>query len=131
MPCAKKRSISSGASSLRSSAAPASIPAAAVVSADSLNAAAQALNEWVDPATPSKIRMMLLFQGSGGLPYVASVHHVITQSFLVCGNSGHVNAATPSRVCMAEFQDAIRERHRIGDSGITASTEETAVNDFS
>ena len=74
--------------------------------------------------------MMLNYQGGGGLPYVASVHQLMTQCFLVCGNTGHADQATGGRVSPTDFQEAVRERHRIGHNGISAGTTEEAANDF-
>ena len=126
----KKVSIPQGASSLRSSASSSSIASTPPTPDNDLNASALALYEWVDPTKQSRIRMMLNYQGGGGLPYVASVHQLMTQCFLVYGNTGHEDQAAGGRVSVTEFQEAVRERHRIGHSGISAGTTEDAANDF-
>ena len=71
--------------------------------------------------------MMLNYQGGGGLPYVASVHQFITQCFMVYGNTGH-EEQNEGRVSVSEFQEAIRERHRIGDSGISTAALDGSVS---
>jgi hypothetical protein len=122
----KKVAVSSGAASLRSSAAPAQAPVSAKSPVE-LDRHAEVLFKFVDPTEVSRIRMMLNFQGGGGLPYCASVHHLVTQCFRQYGNKKHQDDAT---VSVSEFQAAIKERHRIGDSGITIPGASTAVDDY-
>ena len=78
------------------------------------------------PGGLSHIRMMLNYQGCGGLPYVTSVQHLVTQCFRTYGTKKHQDE--PS-VLLFEFQDAIKERHRIGDNGISAATSVTTSAD--
>ena len=49
---------------------------------------------------------------------------------MVYGNTGHEDQATGGRVSVSEFQEAIRERHRIRDTGISIAPDETVANDF-
>ena len=110
----KKVAYSSGAASLRRFAVPAEAPVSAR-DPQELERHAEVLYNFVDPPKVSRIRMMLNFQGGGGLPYCASVHHLVTQCFRQYGNKKHQDQAV---VCLSEFQAAIIERHRIGDNGI-------------
>ena len=110
----KKAAVVSGAASLRSSAAPAQAPVSMRTSTE-LDRHAEVLFKFVDPTQVSRIRMMLNFQGGGGLPYCASVHHLVTQCFRQYGNKKHQDDPA---VSVSEFQAAIKERHRIGDSGM-------------
>ena len=75
------------------------------------------LFEWMDHSKSSKIRMLLLWQGAGGLPYVASVHHRATQCFKYVGNALHANNDQKG-ITLEEWQLAVKERHRCGSSGI-------------
>ena len=70
---------------------------------------------------------MLNLQSCGGLPYVASVHHLVTQFFREYRNKKHQDDIT---VSVTEFQVAIKERHRIGDDGIVAAFATTGADDY-
>jgi len=124
----KRQGVSSGAASLRSSA----VAVAEVVSTARdpalLEQHAAILYKWLDPTKVSRIRMMLSYQGCGGLPYVASVHQLVTACFREYGNKHH--QSNNSNVSEADFQAAVRERHRIGDNGISANPA-AGVDDFS
>ena len=95
----KKVVAAPGAASLRSSAAPRGEPVSTRDNAE-LDRHAIILYKWVDPAGVSRIRMMLNFQSCGGLPYVASVHHLVTQCFREYGNKKH---QADGAVSVAEF----------------------------
>ena len=62
--------------------------------------------------------MMLQWQGAGGLPYVASVHHRATQCFRYEGNSKHDDGKQQKGITLEEWQEAVKERHRAGSSGM-------------
>ena len=74
----------------------------------------------------SRIRMLMNFQGSGGLAYGASVHQLATACFLQHGNKYHEGDG--NAVSLSEFQEAVKSRHRLGSAGI--STEGATSNDF-
>ena len=74
--------------------------------------------EWLDSKKPSRIRMMLQWQGAGGLPYVASVHHRATQCFRYEGNSRHKPDTQHKSITAVEWQQAVKERHRAGSTGM-------------
>ena len=122
----KKVVAATGAASLRSPAAP-RVESVSTRDPAELDRHASILHKWSDPAAVSRIRMMLNFQSCGGLPYVASVHHLVTQCFREYGNKKHQDDST---VSVTEFQTAIKERHRIGDDGIVAATAPIGVNDY-
>ena len=104
------------------------IVATEVVRENDLNASAQVLHSWADPQKPSCIRRTLEYQGCGGLPYVASVHQLVTQCFLQYGNAGHRKIAAGGRVSVTEFQEAVRERY-VRKNGII--NQEENIDDFS
>ena len=110
----KKVAYSFEAASLRRVAFPAQAPVSAK-DPQELERHAEVLYNFVDPSKVSRIRMMLNFQGGGGLPYCASVHHLVTQCFRQYGNKKHQDDPA---VSVSEFQAAIKERHPIGDSGM-------------
>ena len=112
---------------LRSGASTSSIVATAAVRENDLNASAQVLHSWADPQKPSCIRRTLEYQGCGGLPYVASVHQLVTQCFLQYGNAGHRKIAAGGRVSVTEFQEAVRERY-VRKNGII--NQEENIDDF-
>ncbi len=77
---------------------------------------AKLLYDWVK-APASKIRMMMTYQGAGGGPFVASVHHRATQCFVSFGNEHHTKAG--DSVSLKEWQEAIVTRHQLGSAGIS------------
>ena len=81
----------------------------------------------MDTQKPSRIRMLMSWQGSAGMAYVASVHHRGLQCFRYCGNSKH--DAHKAEVSLEEFQECIKAMHRLECSGIDeAATSEVASN---
>ena len=85
---------------------------------EQLDAYTTELFEWMGVRKTLRIRMMLQWQGAGGLPYAASVHHRATQCFRYEGNTKH-DAGNPQKgITLEEWQRAIQERHRVGSSGI-------------
>ena len=72
--------------------------------------------------------MMLQWQGCGGLPYVASVHHRATQCFRYQGNAKHEAGKSQTGVSLEEWQEAVRERHRVGSSGIDEGLPDQSVD---
>ena len=76
------------------------------------------LYDWMDVGKVSRIRMMMQWQGAGGLPFVASVHHLATQCFKYHGNSKHDGGGEQKGITLAEWQEAVKERHRQGSSGM-------------
>ena len=110
----KKQSHNSGSSVLRQAAQTEETSSSKDVS--SLDKHAKAIYEWMAQKT-SRIRMLMSYQGAGGLPYVASVHHRATQCFVLYGNKHHDGTGTA--VSLQEFQAAIQSRHRIGSAGIS------------
>ena len=107
-----------GASMLRSSGNAQSIAASAEKGTQELEQNAKELFEWMDVKSTSRIRMMLQWQGAGGLPYVASVHHLGTQCFRYLGNALHEGGKQQKGITMEEWQEAVKERHRVGSSGM-------------
>ena len=126
----KKVSTPVGAAALRSCSGMRSSSSSQelVREADKLNEYASTLYDWMDPDKVSRIRMMLHYQGCGGLPYCASVHHRITQCFRQHGNSKHDTKG--AAVSLGEFQVAIKERHRIGDDGMLGPGTIGGADDF-
>jgi len=124
----KRQGVSSGAASLRSSAAAVAEVVSTARDPAELERHAAILYKWLDPTKVSRIRMMLSYQGCGGLPYVASVHQLVTACFREYGNKHH--QCTNGNVSEVDFQDAVMERHRIGDNGISGSSVARA-DDFS
>ena len=79
--------------------------------------------DWLKRPT-SRIRMLINFQGAGGLPFVAQAHHRVAQGFVYHGNSTHGG----TEVSLQQFQEAVLARHKLGDSGISEACEDS--NDF-
>ena len=101
---------------LRASGAYEEVPTVKV--SETLDKYAKELYEWMDVNKSSRIRMMMHWQGAGGLPYVASVHHRATHCFRYHGNSKHdIGTITPG-ITLEEWQAAVAARHDAGSSGI-------------
>ena len=60
--------------------------------------------------------MLMNWQASGGLSYVASVHHRGTQCFVYHGSLKHNGQG--EEVSLREFQAAVQARRRVGSAGI-------------
>ena len=78
---------------------------------------AKILYEWLDVTKVSRIRMMMYWQASAGLSFVASTHNRAAQCFSYYGNSGHGDGSVKA-VTLQEFQTCIKKRHAVGSSGI-------------
>ena len=90
---------------------------------------AKKLYDWLQPDAVSRIRMMANWQASGGLPFVASVYHRASQCFKLYGN--HLHDASGDGISLEEFQQSIKIRHSLGNSGIEArSTDASNKSDF-
>ena len=83
---------------------------------------AKVVYEFMDNQKPSRIRMLLGWQGSAGMAYVASVHHRGLQCFRYCGNSLH--SVNKAEVSLEEFQECIKARHKLGSSCIDEEPQE-------
>ena len=125
---AKKYTAKAGSGALRSAAAPADAEVSAKKDESELDRHAKIVYEWLDVEQVSRIRMLLNWQSSGGLSFVAAVNHRAGQVFRYHGNTQW----TPDSVSvtLAEFQAAIKSRHEAGSNGIE-STVGGQTNDFS
>jgi hypothetical protein len=112
----KKEGVKSGAAALRA-AATVSAPGAGSTQKtnEGLDKHAKILYEWVKQGC-SRVRMLMNWQAAGGLSYVASVHHRGTQCLVGHGNQFH--EGPQNVVSLAEFQSAVKARHRVGSAGI-------------
>lgn len=105
-----------------------SVQVVAVKTPEDLDKHAKVLYDWAggSPA-PSRIRLIMYWQSSGGLSYVANVHHRMTQAWISCGERNHVgeqaNVPGAAKVSLETFQACIKERHRIGHDGLSQSSE--------
>ena len=117
-----------GASMLRSGEQSGSIGEAsgAAKTPEQLDTYAEQLFNWLAREQVSRIRMLLQWQGAGGLPFVGSVHHRATVCFKYLGNSKHHEAH--KGITLAEWQSAIKVRHSIGTSGIEPGIEPDSVD---
>ena len=123
----KKEAPKKGGSILRG-AQTSQVGMAAKKSDEELDRHAKVVYEFMSLQKPSRIRMMLGWQGSGGMAYVASVHHRVLQCFRYCGNSLHdINKV---EVSLEEFQECIKSRHRLGCSGIDEEPKPDVSGDF-
>ena len=125
---AKKEGVKSGASALRA-AAVTSVPAGSNPgkTTEDLDKNAKVLFEWVKQPC-SRVRMLMNWQAAGGLSYVASVHHLATQCFVMHGNKFHEGTAVA--VSLEEVQAAVRARHRVGGTGIPELDSASRAEDF-
>ena len=80
-----------------------------------LDSHAKVLYYWVG-ATTLRVRMVMMWQAAGGLSHVVSAHHRATHCFVYHGNVKHEGPA--QEVSLTEFQESIKERHRLGSSGM-------------
>ena len=90
---------------------------------------AAVLYDWLDTLKVSRIRMLLHWQSSGGLSFVASVHHRASQCFRYHGGAT-ADDQPNSAVSLSDFQAAIKAKHRVGGSGIQDEGEASATRDF-
>ena len=95
---------------------------------EELDKYAEQLYTWLAREQVSRIRMLMQWQGAGGLPFVSSVHHRASVCFRYHGNSQHHE--DHKGITLAEWQSAIKVRHSMGTSGIEPVTEPESV-DFS
>ena len=89
---------------------------------------AKELFEWMDAKTLSRIRMKPQWQGVGGLPYVASVHHRATQCFKYEGNSKHDGGTEQKGITLGTRQTAFQGRCRVGSSGIETAQQAHCID---
>ena len=89
---------------------------------------AKVVFEFLDTQKPSRIRMLMHWQGSAGMAYVASVHHRGLQCFRYCGNTLHGDNKT--EVSLEEFQECIKSRHALGTNGIDEEGGQPSYPDF-
>ena len=123
----KKVPAKEGAASLRASVAP-TVASTAVKTPEELDRHAKILYEWLDNTKKSYIRGVLYWQSAGGLSFVAATHHRATQCFVYNGNTKH--EGNGKGVSLVEFQDAIKDRHRNGSSGIEHEFEAVGSVDY-
>ena len=64
------------------------------------------------------------------MSFVASCHHRVLQCFKYHGNAQH-DANGEHRVCLAEFQEAIRVRHAAGIAPAEVEVSQSLRQDFS
>ena len=93
-----------------------------------LDTHAKILYEWLDTSRVSRVRMLMAWQSAAGLSYVASVHHRAVQCFRYQGNKEHAEGT--AEVTLAEFQEGIKERHRLGSRGMEEGRKEQSCVDF-
>ena len=94
---------------------------------DKLKASAKILYDWVK-VKQSRLRMLLGWQASGGLPYVSATHLMGVQCFLAHGNKYHGNGG--KTVCLEEFQNAVLKRHDMEAQGHEYLKDEYYAEDF-
>ena len=82
---------------------------------------AKVVFDWLDLKKPSRVRMMLQYQSSGGLPFVAQCHHRAAQCFRYFGAKHH--GVNRDETHLSEWQRAVKARHSLGSSGMSASGE--------
>ena len=121
----KKAYEKTGGSMLRSASQASSSRSITSKSLEDLDSYALQLFEWLDVTKPSRIRMMIQWQGAGGLPYVCSAHHRATQCFKYHGNTTHNSEKQSKGIVAHEWVAAIKARHQAGSDGIEAE----AAND--
>jgi len=113
----KKVKEKSGAAFLRSSSMLADEAPSIRKDPQELDRHAKNLYEWLDLESRSRVRMLANWQSAGGMSFIAAVYHRGTQCFRYEGNSLHGSNGTRG-VTLTEFQESIKERHRIGDTGM-------------
>ena len=64
------------------------------------------------------------------MSFVASCHHRVLQCFKYHGNAEH-NELGEHRVCVQEFQEAIRVRHAAGTAPAEVEVSQVLRQDFS
>ena len=101
----KKQFVKKGASNLRSGV---SLDPVTQKSQEDLKKAACTLYKWM-VAKQSRLRMLMTWQGAGGLAYVCSTHLFGMQCFLHLGNVYH--NASHKNVSAEEWEKAILKRH--------------------
>ena len=117
----------SGAACLRAQAVVADVSVVTKAPAD-LDRHAGIIFNWLNPEKTSRIRMLLRWQSVGGLTHVASVYQRVAQCFWLKGNSLH-EGIPGDNITLQQFQESIRSRHEIGNSGIEG-VGAGSVNDF-
>ena len=73
--------------------------------------------------------MLMYWQSAAGCSFVAGVHHRAAICFRYVGNKQH--DAGHQEVSLAEFQQGIKARHRVGHNGIGAEeSQQSEAVDF-
>ena len=72
--------------------------------------------------------MLMHWQASAGVSFVAATHHRAAQCFRYHGNAKHGEGL--KEVSLTEFQLAIKERHRIGSRSMEDQAPATGNIDF-
>ena len=124
----KKAYVKTGSAALRASGTMEAAPPTGKSDTE-LDRHAAVLYDWLDTQKVSRIRMLLHWQSSGGLSFVASVHHRASQCFKYHGGA-NAEGQPNSPVSLSDFQAAIKARHRVGSSGIEGEGEASATSDF-
>ena len=93
---------------------------------EELDKYAEQLYNWLAREQVSRIRMLMHWQGAGGLPFVASVHQRASVCFKYHGNSKHHEEH--KGITLSEWQSAIKVRHSIGSAGIEPVTERNSID---
>ena len=114
----KKAAAPKAASSLRAAQVSQSQTVSTPKPEQELDKHGQILYDWLDNSKPSRVRMLAYWQSAAGLSFVAGVHHRAATCFRYCGNQEHDQGL--KTVSLADFQEGIKARHRVGDSGIGA-----------
>jgi hypothetical protein len=79
-----------------------------------LNDQAKQLYKWMTLKT-SRLRMIMLWQAGGGLPYVAGTHLYGMRCFIDFGNACH--SKNEKTISLEEFQEAVCKRHEMEAQG--------------
>ncbi len=78
---------------------------------------ARKVHQWVQTATKSRIRMVYNWHGKERRSHNVPAHMRCLQAFLYRGNANHDGKLDP-RVGIAEFQEAVKNRHATGHDGL-------------
>ena len=118
----KKQRTQKGASALRYYS-PSAPPAPAAGS--ELERHAQVLYDFTNPEQVSRVRMLINWQGAGGLTHCVQAHHRAVTCYRLHGDSQHM---PDQPVTLEKFQRCVRARHAAGSSCERSSQ---VIDDFS
>ena len=121
----KKTTAKSGAAALRSSIANSATVVSTRIPAE-LDKHAKIVYDHLDKTKSSRLRMLIQWQGCGGLPYVAAVYQRSSQCFRYVGNKLHGTGT--AEVSLTDFQSCIKKRHEVGCAGIFAEAPASTDN---